>query len=102
MLEVGGFELLPPWPLFAAFALAGLALNLVPGADMAYVTAAAARRGAVAGIAASLGLAAGARGHTLLAIIGISALVASSPLLFDGLKWLGGAYLVYLAIGMVR
>src|ERR1700752_2885404 len=100
MLEVAGLELLPPWPLFAAFALAGLALNLVPGADMAYVTAAAARRGVTAGIAASLGVAAGALGHTILAVVGISALIASSPLLFDAVKWLGGAYLVYLAVGL--
>jgi threonine/homoserine/homoserine lactone efflux protein len=102
MLEVAGFELLPPAPLFLAFALAGLALNLVPGADMAFVTASAARNGAKAGIAASLGIAAGALVHTFLAVIGISALIASSPMLFEALKWLGAAYLVYLAVQLVR
>jgi threonine/homoserine/homoserine lactone efflux protein len=102
MLEAGGIELLPPWPLFLAFALAGLALNLVPGADMAYVIASAARRGASAGLAASLGVGAGALGHTLLAVVGISALIASSPLVFDAVKWLGAAYLVYLAVELAR
>lgn len=102
MLELAGFALLPPAPLFFAFALAGLALNLVPGADMAYVTAAAARNGWRAGIAASLGVAAGVLVHTLLAVAGISALIASSPMLFDALKWLGAAYLVYLAAQLVR
>lgn len=102
MLEVAGYQLLPAWPLFLAFALAGLALNLVPGADMAYVTASAARRGAIAGMTASFGVAAGALGHTALAVAGISALIASSPVLFDAVKWLGGAYLLYLAIDLLR
>ena len=102
MLDIAGYQLLPDWPLFLAFALAGLALNLVPGADMAYVTAAAARRGIGAGVAASFGVAAGALGHTVLAVAGISALIASSPVLFEALRWLGGAYLVYLAVGLVR
>ena len=37
MLEVAGIELLPPLATFLAFALAGLALNIVPGADMTSV-----------------------------------------------------------------
>lgn len=102
MLEIGGVELLPPITMFLAFALSGLALNLVPGADMAYVIASGARSGASAGVAASVEVAAGALCHTLLTVIGISALIASSPMLFDALKWLGGAYLVYLAVKLVR
>ena len=102
MLEIAGFELLPPAPLFLAFALAGLALNLVPGADMAYVTASGARAGVRGGIAASLGVGAGALGHIFLAVVGISALIASSPVLFEALKWLGSAYLIYLAVQLIR
>jgi threonine/homoserine/homoserine lactone efflux protein len=102
MLEVAGLELLPPAPLFLAFVLAGLALNFVPGADMAYVVASSAKSGARAGIAAALGIAAGALVHTFLAVAGISALIASSPVMFDALKWLGGAYLIYLAVQLVR
>lgn len=102
MLEIAGTELLPSAPLFLAFALAGLALNLIPGADMAYVMTSAAKSGARGGIAAALGVAAGALGHTLLAVVGISAVIASSPLLFDLLKWLGAGYLLYLAFTLVR
>jgi threonine/homoserine/homoserine lactone efflux protein len=102
MLEIGGIALLPPAPLFLAFALAGLALNLVPGADMAYVAASAAKAGARGGIAAALGVAAGAMGHILLAVAGVSALIASSAWLFDLLKWLGGGYLLYLAFTLIR
>jgi threonine/homoserine/homoserine lactone efflux protein len=102
MLENAGFELLPSAPLFLAFALAGLALNLVPGADMTFVIASAARSGARGGIVASLGVATGALGHTLLAVAGVSALIASSAALFGALKWIGSAYLLYLALQLVR
>lgn len=102
MLEVAGFELLPPAPLFLAFVLAGLALNFVPGADMAYIVASSAKSGARAGIAAALGVGAGTLGHILFAVAGISTLIAASPILFDALKWLGGAYLLYLALQLIR
>jgi threonine/homoserine/homoserine lactone efflux protein len=102
MLEVAGFELLPPGPVFLAFVLAGLALNVVPGADMAYIIASSAKSGAHAGIAAALGVGAGTLGHILLAVAGISTLIAASPILFEALKWLGGAYLLYLAIQLIR
>lgn len=102
MLDVGGYQMLPHWPLFAAFALAGLVLNLVPGVDMAYVISSSARSGVRGGMAASLGIATGALGHTIMAVAGVSALIAASPTLFDGLKWVGAAYLVYIAFNLLR
>jgi threonine/homoserine/homoserine lactone efflux protein len=45
MLEIAGLELLPAWPVFLAFVAAGLALNIVPGADMTFIVASAARGG---------------------------------------------------------
>jgi threonine/homoserine/homoserine lactone efflux protein len=94
--------LLPEFPRFLAFALAGLALNLVPGADMTYVIASAARGGARGGTAAALGIGAGALVHVAAAVLGLSAIIASSEALFSALKWIGAAYLLYLAIGMLR
>jgi threonine/homoserine/homoserine lactone efflux protein len=102
MLEIGGVALLPDVPRFLAFALAGLALNLVPGADMTYVMASAARGGARSGIAAAIGIGAGALGHIAAAVLGLSAIIASSETLFAALKWIGGGYLLYLAYSMVR
>jgi threonine/homoserine/homoserine lactone efflux protein len=102
MLEIGGITLLPELPRFLAFALAGLALNLVPGADMTYVMASAARGGARSGIAAALGIGAGALVHIAAAVLGLSAIIASSEALFSALKWIGGGYLLYLAFSMVR
>jgi threonine/homoserine/homoserine lactone efflux protein len=103
MIEIApGIELLPELRLFLAFAIAGLALNLVPGADMTFVIASAARGGARDGVAAALGIGAGALVHIVAAVVGLSALIASSQTAFTVLKWLGAAYLLYIAFGLLR
>jgi threonine/homoserine/homoserine lactone efflux protein len=102
MLEIGGIALLPEWPVFLSFALAGLALNIVPGADMTFVIAAAARGGRRHGLIAALGIGAGALAHILAAVLGLSAILASSQTAFAVLKWIGVAYLLWLAHSMLR
>ena len=102
MLELGGIALLPEWPVFASFAVAGLALNLVPGADMAFVVASAARGGRRDGIVAALGIGLGTLVHIVAAVVGLSALLASSQAAFNAVKWIGAAYLLWIAISMVR
>lgn len=101
-LTVFGLAVLPPWPVFAAFASAGLMLNLVPGADMTFVAAAAARGGVRQGIVAALGIGAGALGHIAAAVVGLSALLMASATAFELLRWVGAAYLVWIAIGIAR
>ena len=100
MLQVAGIELLPPLATFLAFALAGLALNIVPGADMTFVIASAARGGRRDGITAALGIGGGAMVHVLAAVLGLSALLAASQTAFTLIKWLGAAYLLYIAISL--
>jgi len=102
MLEVAGVELLPPLATFLAFALAGLALNIVPGADMTFVIASAARGGRRDGLIASLGIGAGALVHVFAAVVGLSALLAASQTAFTIIKWVGAAYLLYIAISLLR
>ena len=102
MLEVAGIELLPPLATFLTFALAGLALNIVPGADMTFVIASAARGGRRDGIVAALGIGGGALLHVLAAVVGLSALLAASQTAFTVIKWVGAAYLVYIAISLLR
>ncbi|MFC3714515.1 LysE family translocator [Sphingoaurantiacus capsulatus] len=87
---------------FLAFALASLALNIVPGADMTFVATSAARGGVRVGLAAALGIAAGCFVHIAAAVIGLSALIAASAEAFAVLKWLGAAYLLYMAWGLFR
>jgi threonine/homoserine/homoserine lactone efflux protein len=102
MLEIAGIELLPAWPVFAGFVLAGLALNIVPGADMTFIIASAARGGRRDGVVASLGVGTGAFVHVLAAVLGLSAILASSQALFEAIKWIGAAYLVWIAVSLVR
>jgi threonine/homoserine/homoserine lactone efflux protein len=102
MIEVAGIELLPAWPVFLGFVLAGLALNIVPGADMTFVIASAARGGRRGGIVAALGIGAGTLVHIVAATLGLSAILASSQAAFDLIKWAGAAYLLWIAFSLVR
>ena len=101
MLEVAGIELLPPLATFLAFALAGLALNIIPGADMTFVIASAARGGRRDGLIAALGIGGGALVHVFAAALGLSALLAASQTAFTFIKWVGAGYLVYIAISLI-
>ncbi len=102
MIEIAGVALLPEAAVFLSFVLAGLALNIVPGADMTFIMAAAARGGRRDGLIAAFGIGAGALVHILAAVLGLSAILASSPIAFTILKWIGAAYLLYLAIQLLR
>ncbi|WP_375689130.1 LysE family translocator [Pseudooceanicola sp. LIPI14-2-Ac024] len=85
-----------------AFLPAGLALNLTPGADMLFCIGQGMRRGPRAAWAASGGIACGAFVHGLLAGLGLGALVAAHPGLFDVIRWVGVAYLLWLAVTSLR
>lgn len=86
----------------ALFVGAALLLNLTPGPDMLYVAGTGAARGRWAGVQAALGVGAGCVFHTLLAALGVSALIAASDLAFTALKWAGAAYLVWSGLTMLR
>src|SRR5688572_24879230 len=102
MLEVNGIALLPEWPAFLSFVVAGLALNIVPGADMTFVAASAARGGRRDGIIAALGIGAGALAHVVAATLGLSAILASSQTAFNLIKWVGAIYLLWIAFTLVH
>jgi len=102
MIHLAGIELLPPLPVFLAFVLAGLALNIVPGADMTFVIASAARGGRRDGIVAALGIGAGTVVHIMAAVLGLSAILAASQTAFTIVKWAGAAYLAWIAISLLR
>jgi threonine/homoserine/homoserine lactone efflux protein len=92
----------PSADLLMPFLIAGIALNVTPGSDMAFVALSGARGGRAAGLAATAGIFAGCLAHILLAVIGLSALIAASQAAFEAVKWLGVAYLAYLAFNLIR
>lgn len=84
------------------FLPAALALNLTPGADMMFCLGQGLRSGPRAAVAASAGVSAGAMVHVALAGLGLGAAVAALPWLFDLIRWVGVAYLLWLAWGALR
>ena len=88
--------------LLLAFIPAGLALNLTPGSDMMFCLGQGLRSGPRAAVAASAGISLGAFIHAALAGLGLGALVATVPAAFEIIRWVGVAYLVWLAIQTLR
>jgi len=86
-------------PLFIATALV---LNATPGVDMLFTLSRTLQHGWRTGMAAALGITAGCVVHTVAAALGLAALLATSALAFSAIKWLGAAYLLWLAWGMLR
>jgi len=80
------------------FLTATIALLLVPGPSVIYVTTRSLEQGRRAGFASTLGLAAGDAVQVLAVVLGLSAIVASSTTAFDLVKYAGAAYLLYLGL----
>lgn len=93
---------LPDAGVLLAYTVACFVLFITPGPDMSLFLAKTVAGGRKAGIAAMLGAQAGCCLHTLLAALGISALLAASSTAFLVLKAVGGFYLLWLAVDALR
>ncbi|WP_421913840.1 LysE family translocator [Mesorhizobium sp.] len=80
------------------YVLVVLGFAFIPGPATLFTITRATSSGTRAGIATSAGIAAGDIVHTFMAVVGISAIVATSAALFSIVKYVGAAYLVYLGI----
>ncbi|HZV53754.1 MAG TPA: LysE family translocator [Rhodocyclaceae bacterium] len=89
-------------PQFSAFFAVAVLITLAPGPDNLMVLSLGMARGRRAGVAFGLGCALGCLNHTLLAALGVSALIATSPTAFTALKIAGGLYLVWLGVQAIR
>lgn len=89
-------------PDLLVFVAALTAVYLLPGPDMALVISTSAFRGSRIGLMVALGLAISRTAHVMLSALGLAALFHTHPLLFDGVRWLGAAYLLFLAWKMLR
>lgn len=88
--------------ILPVFLAAAIALNLTPGPDFAFTLASAARGGVRAGLMAGAGICAGVLVWIGLTAAGLAALIAAFPAGLDVIRWLGGAYLIYLAITTLK
>jgi threonine/homoserine/homoserine lactone efflux protein len=80
-----------------AFAAASIALIVIPGPNGIYIMTRSAAQGHRAGLVSALGVETGTLAHIAFAVLGVSALIAASPVAFNVLKFAGVGYLVYLA-----
>ncbi len=87
---------------FLGFLTAAILITLSPGPDNMMVLGAGIAKGRARGIAFGLGCALGCLNHTLLAVIGVSALIAASPVAFTALKVAGGLYLIWMGFQALR
>jgi threonine/homoserine/homoserine lactone efflux protein len=88
--------------LLLAFIPAAIALNLTPGADMLFCLGQGLRSGTKQAFAASAGVSMGSLTHVTIAGLGLGAIIAAFPWIFDVIRWIGVAYLLYLAVTALR
>lgn len=81
---------------FETFLIAGILLNLTPGADTMFILGRSISQGKKAGILSALGISAGSIVHCSIAVIGLSIIIAKSAIAFNTIKFLGAIYLIYL------
>lgn len=84
------------------FLFTSLILIATPGPDMLLVMSRSIAMGQKAGIFTAAGISTGLLGHTLLATLGLGAVLQASELLFTALKFVGAAYLIYLGVKAFR
>ena len=84
------------------FVVASLVLIATAGQDMILVMSRSVAQGASAGVVTAAGVSVGLVGHTVLATLGLGAVLRTSEWLFVALKFVGAAYLIYLGIGLLR
>lgn len=86
---------------YLGFVAASVLLNLTPGTDSMYIVTRSISQGSKAGFYSVLGITSGILVHTVLAALGLSLLLANSPLAFMIVKYIGAIYLCYLGIKMI-
>lgn len=89
-------------PDIGLFLIASALLTIAPGPDIIYVLTRGVSQGPRAGVAAALGFASGCIFHTVLAAVGIAAIIRSSDVAFDVVRYAGAAYLIWIGIQALR
>lgn len=83
--------------IIISFIISSILLTLSPGPDIIYVLTQSIGNGKQSGIALAAGLVTGIIGHTLVVAFGLGTIINNSPTIFYSIKYLGAAYLLYLA-----
>lgn len=87
---------------FAALAVVHFLAVLAPGPDFAVTIRQSVRFGHMIGTCTALGIGAGISVHVLYTLLGVGALMHTTPWLLNVAKLLGAAYILYLGISLLR
>jgi len=87
---------------FLALALVHFLAVVAPGPDFAVTIRQSVRFGRMTGVCTALGIGAGISVHVLYTLLGVGALMHATPWLLSAAKLLGGAYILYLGISLLR
>lgn len=87
---------------FLAFFTAALLLAITPGPGIMYVLTRSMAGGRREGILSSIGTLIGGFVHVVAAGLGLSAVLATSAIAYQAVRWAGAGYLIYLGIRMIR
>lgn len=84
------------------FTVTVLPLILTPGPDILYIITRGIAQGRRAAWVSTLGVCAGYMVHTLLAVLGLTAVLYASEVLFNAIRYAGAVYLFYLGVKTLR
>lgn len=84
------------------FIITSIVIILTPGQDMILVMSRSIAQGQKAGVITALGVSIGLMGHTILATLGLGALLLASEWLFNLIKLIGAGYLIYLGYQLLK
>ena len=85
----------------ATFVTACVAVYVTPGVDMAYIASNSVNSGVRGGLWAAAGTVIGVSTQALLAALGVTAVFAASPIVFEAVRWVGVVYLAYLGVRLL-
>jgi leucine efflux protein len=86
---------------YGAFVLAIIVFLAIPGPGNLALVTSTGKGGLAGGLAATVGVIVGDQVLMWLAVAGVAAVLRASPLLFEGIQWLGAAYLAWLGLRMI-
>jgi threonine/homoserine/homoserine lactone efflux protein len=89
---------MPASTTLLVFALAAGALVVIPGPNHIYIVTRSIAQGRRVGLASAFGVETGTLVHITAAAVGLSALIASSAVAFNFVRYLGAAYLAFLGL----
>lgn len=94
--------MLPSHSSLLLFVTGAIVVLLIPGPAVFYILSRSIGQGRAAGLVSAMGITVGTLFHVAAATLGLSALLVSSALAFQFVKYVGAAYLVYLGVRVLR